>query len=189
MPRKYTPEERIAAFWAKVNKESGHWWNGIQCWFWIAGGTKAGYGTFSYGGRQIGAHCVSYILANGPIPDGLFVLHRCDNPACVNPDHLYVGTSKENTHDMMAKGRDQFTYRVQPERVPRGDDHYTRRNPELARHGEQLGHSKLTDELVREMRRKYAEGGATQYALAAEFNVSVATVNRVVKRRLWQHVE
>lgn len=193
MPRKYTPEERLHAFWSKVNKESGHWWNGIQCWFWIAGGTKSGYGTFSYEGRQIGAHCVAYILAHGPIPDSLFVLHRCDNRRCVNPDHLFIGTAADNSRDMVTKGRNRrgtdHHMSKHPELAPSGDAHYTHRSPELIRKGEALTHSKLTEERVREIRRRYAAGGVTQYQLADEYGIAVASVNRVVRRVSWRHVD
>lgn len=90
-------------FWPKVDVR-GH----EECWEWTASRKERGYGVFSRPGHNNGAlkaHRVSWELANGPIPDGLCVLHRCDNPPCVNPAHLFLGTIADNNRDMSLKGR------------------------------------------------------------------------------------
>lgn len=90
-------EER---FWAKVAKLGV-----CSCWEWTGWRKETGYGRVRIDGRILYAHRVSWILANGPIPDDLRVLHRCDNPPCVNPDHLFLGTQGDNNADRDAKGR------------------------------------------------------------------------------------
>jgi len=77
------------------------------CWIWLCDSSR-GYGRIEHNGRRIGAHRYSWMLHNGPIPDGMCVCHRCDVPACVNPAHLFLGTHKDNIHDMIKKGRDSF---------------------------------------------------------------------------------
>lgn len=88
------------AFWAYVTPGAPD-----ECWLWQAKLEKTGYGRARYQGKKYGAHQLSWILHNGPIPKGLFVCHKCDVPSCVNPNHLFLGTPKDNTEDMTAKQR------------------------------------------------------------------------------------
>ncbi len=83
-------------FWSKVDKSG-------DCWLWRGSVNPQGYGTFSFGGKSRGAHRVSYLLSKGEIGDGLCVCHTCDNPPCVNPDHLWLGTQADNMRDMGSK--------------------------------------------------------------------------------------
>src|SRR5574341_1528919 len=83
-------------FWRRVQKTD-------TCWFWLTG--SGTYGWFSFEGKALGAHRMSWILAHGPIPKGMCVLHHCDIPRCVRPDHLFLGTHSDNMRDMWAKGR------------------------------------------------------------------------------------
>ena len=97
---KSRPEQE--RFWERVNKTS-------SCWLWTASTNKNGYGKFRDARwAHVTAHRFSWILANGPIPEGLWVLHRCDVPGCVNPDHLFLGTARDNNLDMMKKGRGRW---------------------------------------------------------------------------------
>jgi hypothetical protein len=112
---RFGPRPRPVAdrFWEKVEKGDG-------CWTWVGTRTGRGYGTFRANDprRQEPAHRLSWEFVNGPIPDGLSVLHHCDNPPCVRPDHLFLGTRGDNNRDAAAKGRtargDRHGYHLRP---------------------------------------------------------------------------
>lgn len=161
--RQYTrisPEKR---FWTKVSIPVDK----SQCWEWIGAKDPNGYGRFNLGGKKgptILAHRFAYELANAGMSEGLHVCHRCDNPGCVNPSHLFLGTHQDNMKDMLEKGRSQH--------VP---------HP-----GEQAGNHKLTTSQVRIIRERYASGGVSQRQLAREFNVSQVQIGHIVRREQWQ---
>lgn len=149
-------EER---FWAKVDKSG-------NCWLWQGGRNRQGYGHI--GGMML-AHRYSYFLAHGPIPAGVEVCHDCpggDNPLCVNPAHLWLGTHAENMEDMVRKGR-------------ASTDH----NPIGERHSNAV----LTENQVRDIRARRANG-ERQIDLAAEYGVGETTIWNLVNRRTWKHV-
>ena len=109
--RKYVRGPPDVRFWSKVNKNGPvHPVLGTPCWIWT-GATTGGYGVLSRGRLVDGlirAHRFAWEMINGPVPKGIFVCHRCDNPPCVNVDHLFAGTAKQNTRNMIEKGRDAF---------------------------------------------------------------------------------
>lgn len=153
------PARRRAAevrFWEKVQKTE-------SCWLWTASTAIKGHGHLRIDGALVGAHRFSWELHHGPIPDGLFVCHTCDNPPCVNPAHLFLGTSADNATDMVAKGRGKSA---------RGAEHY---------------HTTFTEETVRLIRAR-AAAGETNRALAAEFGVSRHGIYAIVHRKSWKHV-
>lgn len=137
-------------FWPKV--VIGHIDN---CWPWTASRNRKGYGQVNRDGHGHLAHRVAYELMHGTIPDGFCVLHRCDNPGCVNPRHLFTGSKADNNADMMAKGR------------------YAR--------GETNGQSKLTRETAALIRA--AQG--YHHDIAKEFGVHQTTVTRVKAGQIW----
>jgi hypothetical protein len=116
-------EER---FFAKVQKTDG-------CWLWTASLNKAGYGQIYAEGRPQHASRISWRIHNGAIPAGLHVCHHCDNPRCVRPDHLFLGTRSDNMQDMLAKGRNGAI--THPEKLARGSRHGKHTRPDLIRRG------------------------------------------------------
>lgn len=164
-----------ARFWAKVRKSDA-------CWEWTGSRYPNGYGQFRGKGARGYAHITSWELHSGPVPDGFWVLHRCDNPPCVRPEHLFVGPPKTNTADMWAKGRARPTG-ARPERQR------LRLHPELALRGEASPVAKLTEVAVREIRAAHAAGGISKRALGARYGVSDATIGFIVRRETWAHVQ
>jgi hypothetical protein len=146
-------------FWEKVAKSDG-------CWLWTAFRTEKGYGKLAGSRSPVRAHRVSYELAFGHIPEGLCVLHRCDNPPCVRPDHLFLGTEADNSADMKAKRRG--------------------RGP--AMQGTAHPRAKLTDEQVVAIRAAYQPRIVSAAVLAAKFGVSRATIDGIVSGRYWKHL-
>ena len=152
-------------FWSKVDKSGPD-----SCWNWTAG-VAAGTGCASFwlDGHTRKASRVSYELTHGAIPDGLCVLHRCDNRVCVNPAHLFLGTFKDNTADMDRKGR-------------RGP---TKGIPKLG--GEDHPQAKLTAQQVAEIRAHNTPGQGTA-ALARQYGVSEGTMSNILHGRTWKRV-
>lgn len=154
-------------FWPKVDRSA---LGPGGCWVWITSSRDGRYGHFSIGvgangrTRTSSTHRVSYELAYGPIPDGLFVLHRCDNPPCVNPAHLWAGTRDDNTADMLRKGRQAMNV------------------------GERSGCAKVSAEQVREIRRRHTDG-ALQKDIAASFGLEPSGVSRIVNGHYWKTVK
>jgi len=138
-----------------------------DCLIWPKGKTKYGYGEVSICGVQMMAHRLVYWIYCGPIPKGMRVLHKCDNPPCVNPKHLFLGTAKDNSMDAWNKGR------LKP--IP-------------PRPGELNHNSVLSDKKVIEIRRRYAAGGVLQKELAAEFGVSQVTISSITRLKIWRHL-
>lgn len=162
------------------------------CWLWVAKATQRGYGTLITGSRTNGtrksirAHRFSWEIHNGPIPEGLFVCHTCDNRLCVNPDHLFLGTHDDNMADMRAKGRSTKGTTRGPLFKIRGDKHYSHRHPEIVRRGEQITNSKLTAEDVIAIRR--AGNSVSQAEQGRRYGVSQGLVGMILRRRIWIHV-
>lgn len=156
--RKFTPEQAIKAFWEKVDKHAA---NG--CWLWTGSANNWGYGrvktTFT---KQRGAHRISWELHNGPIPKGLNALHKCDTPRCVNPNHLFLGTLKDNTADAVAK------------------DRHAR--------GERMRRNKLTAANVLEIRARY-QRTMTAKELSALYGVTADTIAAAAVGKTWKHLK
>lgn len=140
------------------------------CWEWRAGKFSNGYGQFWAYGTQVGAHCMAYELYVGPIPDGMMVCHTCDQKACVNPNHLFIGTGTDNMQDMIRKGR----------QGQRGWWLRVRENKQGARNAA----AKLTNGQVLKIR----EDRRTQQVIAADYGIKQAQVSRIKLRQSWSHV-
>lgn len=158
--REERQKQQVATFWSYVDKTP-------SCWIWIGPKNKEGYGQFhidlGIGRKNYRAHRVAYILTKGAIPDGQLVRHECDNPSCVNPDHLILGTTIDNVGDRIARRRDAV--------------------------GEQSGKAKITTEQVRAARARYAAGEAGICQLARENGIAPSTMGDIIHRRKWKHVE
>lgn len=143
-------------FWVKVDRSG-------SCWLWKAGRRGDGYGAFQVESKkQVSAHRYSYALHHGEIPKGMVVMHSCDQPLCVNPAHLKLGTNRENAVDSARKAR-----------RPRGSWNHQ---------------AKLTEGQVLDIRAQYAAGGVSQKELAAGFGISSALVSFIVTRKAWKHI-
>jgi len=162
-------------FWTKVQKGDG-------CWLWTACKDQSGYGRL--GARVDGsffvfkAHRLSWELAHGPIPEGVCVLHRCDTPSCVRPDHLFLGSKQDNYDDMVNKGRRRIVF---------GGVAKLAATTPGAFAGTKNPRAKLTDEDVRYIRHMSDEG-ASRIELARKFGITGPAVRMIVTRTTWRHV-
>lgn len=151
----YTLETAKAVLAEKTERRGG-------CLEWIGRRDSFGYGRMKAFGQDR-AHRVAFVVANGPLPKGARVRHRCDNPPCCEPQHLLHGTPAENSRDMVERGRS------------------------AKQHGETNGFAKLTAEKVREIRTRFASG-ETQTAIAVDTGVDQAHISRLVRRKAWAHL-
>lgn len=152
MPGKHAPAED--RFWRFVEKSEG-------CWLWTGSKSKRGYGHFkvSTALSPTRSHQFSWKLHFGEIPEGLWVLHTCDIPACVNPDHLFLGTALDNVRDMISKGRQNWVG------------------------GGPSSRSKLTSDQVKAIRRLHATGDFLHRDLAEMFGIDRSNITRVINGR------
>ncbi len=142
------------------------------CWVWPKAKDAGGYGRFHIGvsrGSAMLAHRVAFGIATGETPEA--VCHRCDNPSCCNPAHLFGGTRDDNNKDMTAKRR-----------------HWLHIDPSRATKGSQHGQAKLAESDIELIRSRYKAGGETQRGLAEEFGVCQRTIAKIVNREGWRHV-
>jgi len=153
-------EER---FWEKVDRRGAD-----ECWPWKSCRSPRGYGCFHLHGRRVSAHRLAFELAGEVIPAGLCICHHCDNRACCNPAHLFVGSIADNDADMVRKGRNALPPHVR---------------------GEQHGRSKLTEMQVREIRARYERGSATYKSVAREYGVTRECIGAIIRREVWVWVE
>ena len=164
-------DDRIRRFWEKVDKTA-------DCWLWKAGTDRKGYGKFHCPGwhdksnTMVAAHRFSWVLANGEIPyhdshHGICVLHKCDNPKCVRPDHLFLGTNEDNVKDMDNK----------------------KRRVTVSYRGSKHSNSKLNEKDVFEIYRLHKVELVTQKRISEIYKVSISTINHIFKGRLWSHLK
>jgi hypothetical protein len=166
-------EEQLVRFWSKIDKSG-------ECWLWTGALYKTGYGHVRINRHDYRAHRIVYELLKGPIPEGLFVCHTCDVRRCVRPEHLWLGTTGDNTRDASAKGRMSYP---RPRSPNAKIGAHTK--PESVARGERAPHAKLTWEQVRAARARYQKN-ETLTTLARDYGVSLATMHAVLNYRSWR---
>lgn len=164
MPLDWTPGENpngkdVARFWSNVRVTA----DATECWLWLGRTGRGGYGIISWKGRNQRASRLSFELSNGPIPAGALVCHACDNPACVNPAHLHLGTSQSNILEKYGRGR--------------ADDRKGDRHP--------MARLRPTD--VLEIRRA-AGCGHTHQQIAERFGISRQYAGKIIRGENWSHI-
>lgn len=180
-----TLEERV---WGKVDKSAG----ADGCWVWTGEKTRKNYGVMRLGKKNKKVSRLVYELCVGPIAEGLWVLHKCDNRRCVNPMHLYLGDVRQNAKDATDRNRwatgDRNAARLYPDILARGEKNGAYTKPERRCRGERHGSAKLREGDVVMIRRRYAAGGCTLRSLAADYGVHNRTIQRAITGKKWAHI-
>lgn len=168
-----TVEQR---FWSYVDKNDPS-----GCWIWKNKLDKNGYGSFQVKinneWERWRAHRFSWYLVNGQIPNNLLVCHSCDCPSCINPSHLFLGTPKDNSEDMVRKGR-----------APIGNRSGSVKHPETVARGEKNGSAKLNAANVLQIRELYENGNMSMSKLAKAYGIGLSQVCRIIHRETWKHI-
>lgn len=154
-PKEQPTEQFIKHFWSRVDKPGSD-----VCWQFPF--KTSGRPTIWFGGKHIGAHRFVFWITTGIWPGDLYVLHNCDNPLCIRPSHLWLGTNRDNMHDSAVKNRIAF--------------------------GEGHGMHKLTEAMVCEIRARYAAGDISTTQLAKDYPVRQETIAHVIRRKTWKRV-
>ncbi len=160
-------DKTLALFWSRVNIGGED-----DCWEWkvfTQSKKKMRYPTFRQNNKNMNSHRFSWIIHNGPIPEGMLVLHRCDNPPCVNPNHLFLGTHLDNARDKIEKGRGGDTANT--------GNRTNRRN------------CKFTEKEVKEIRDLYSTGEFLYKELAVMFGAGYSTIGHIITRKTWSDVQ
>lgn len=152
----------IDAFWKKTKPNNKKIWNETCCIEWTYILSAGGYGSFSYDGKTYRSHRLSWMMEHGEIPEGMYICHHCDNPKCVNVNHLFLGTPKDNTADKFSKNRGN---------LPQGEEHWK---------------SKLTKKDVFKIRRLYKNKKFKQVELGEMFGVTQAQISYIVNDIFWK---
>lgn len=169
VPKGHNTLEKI---WAKIGVGQEN-----DCWEWTLRKDPDGYGITHYKGAPWKTHRLIYTISHGPIPEDMWVLHKCDNPPCCNPNHLFLGTSQDNVADRHNKGRDA-----------RGERGGWKQHPESILYGERSFLSKMTNDQVREMRRLYETGRYRKSDLARMFSLSKQAAGKIINGETWRHL-
>lgn len=168
-------DKDIMRFWRKVSLSSpSERYPGIgKCWIWEGAKTKEGYGKFTHSGKSHGAQRMSFEIHERKLKQGEYACHKCDNPSCVRPDHIFPADQKGNLEDMTRKGR----------RV-----NFIKLNPHLAARGSKVANSKITESDVIEIKRMRAEG-MKQIEIGRIFGIQQITVSNILTGKTWRHVQ